>query len=313
MDKIVNVNTETIITADFKAGLTVYIDIVKPTSSGGSTTQAPDKMTWDSTNKYYYYAYTFTATGDYRININAPATRQKVVLGYQVVGAVTTVTSGAAVYCEATDVSRVLGIVEDGSRLIFSESTLPTVAEVDSMIEEASDEIDKNTGHAWRTVTISNELYDYSPPQYGDWPYYRRSDNSMIHLKHRKIRNFTSGTHKIEIWDGSSWGDLISGSFTEGRGSDYWIDYERGIVFFIGKRPRRKNNAVRMTYAFGNSVVPKDIRKLCATIVALELLDTSFYSSIVPEDSAPHHSGLRDRWVKLIDKITREHTEISVF
>ncbi len=106
----------------------------------------------------------------------------------------------AVTYCQTTDVQRVLQIVA------FSGSTTPTTTQVESFINEAEDEIDNRTGHAWREVTVVNEFYDliaYSQVNH-------RQTGIPIFLRHRAIRTLNSsegGTTSVDDCETADWND----------------------------------------------------------------------------------------------------------
>lgn len=277
---------------------------------------ASEELAWKNMTEVadglYRYAHTFTSTGTYEVTFKSSSARIKTSVVYEVGGVISTAQSAASYYCDATDVARIMRITRDGSRLTFSGSTDPTLAEVNKFIEEASDRIDKITRHAWRTVTVTDEYYEYHPQKYG-WGRWRGYDSERcIHLNHRTIHSFTEGTHKLELWNGSEWEDLIAG-YTEGRDNDYWLDYDRGILYFISKVPSRVKNALKATYAFGESAVPTDIRNLCAKLVALDLYLSADYTSLVSEGE---YSTPIDRKIEVLQKDIKElldqYTEVTV-
>ena len=65
----------------------------------------------------------------------------------------------AVTYCTVQEVARTLRFKNDQQRAIFSEETDPTYADVQDYINQVEDEIDLYTGRAWRSVTITDELY----------------------------------------------------------------------------------------------------------------------------------------------------------
>ena len=184
-------------------------------------------------------------------------------------------------YCASKDVAQLTWRNGDGSD--FSASTNPTKAFVDDLINAGEDEIDATTRHSWRSTLVSDEYRNYLI----DWSMARRSwwYRGRAYLRHRNIRGFVSGTHKIEIFDGAAWIDLISGSYTEGRASDYWIDYEQGIIYFVNTYPYEIDQGVRVTYAYGAATAPGDIKMCCAKMAAIDLVMQDDRSIMVVEGS----------------------------
>jgi hypothetical protein len=184
--------------------------------------------------------------------------------------------TGAAFYCTAANVSSFMGLPT------FTASTSPTLAEVNDIISSVCDEIDQFTHHAWRTTRVTDEYYnaaEWTPMTdgIGDW-----SDRSRIYMMHRKVRN---PMIKLECFDGNAFVNFI-GTYVEGRGSDYWLDYDRGIVHFANRYPLRRRHAVRMTYDFGDTIVPADIKNCAVMLCCYQLLQRDDRSVLLPEGTS---------------------------
>lgn len=187
----------------------------------------------------------------------------------------------AVTYCTSDDVAKF--IWRDGSGDDFTTSTNPSKAHVEQLINDAEDRIDSITTHGWRTKSESEEIHDYvvSPLTQRSW--YRRG---AAYLNHRKLINpLVSGTDKIEIWNGSEWVDIIlaANGYTEGRGDDYWIDYEKGIIYFINTYPLTTERSIRATYRYGDTIVTNSIRNACVKMVAIDLLTQDDRTVLLPE------------------------------
>ena len=109
-------------------------------------------------------------------------------------------------YTTAAKVASLLRLINMSSqvRQTLDATTDPTSTEVENFINEAEDFIDKETNHAWRPVTVTNEYHDVDAAFSGLY----RSE-LPVKLNHRSIRTMTSGTDKIEIWSGTNWIDLV--------------------------------------------------------------------------------------------------------
>ena len=210
----------------------------------------------------------------------------------------------AVSYCSDTDVQRVLQIAA------FGAGTTPTKTQVEAFINEAEAEIDIRTRHAWRTVTVTNEFYDLQAYS----QVHRNGTGIPIYLKHRVITAFSSGTDKIEVWNGSSYDEWIA-TKTEGRASDFWLDAEQGVLFLKYYFPYFTRKALRMTYRYGESSVPKDILKAAALIAAIKVLESDDRSGVIAETGDPTRVTYDTRitkWQKEIDRIIRNRTELTV-
>jgi hypothetical protein len=213
-------------------------------------------------------------------------------------------------YCTPRQVASFMG------RPQFSDSTNPTRYEVEDIISGVCDNIDTITRHAWRKKRISNEYHDVRIQDryqgYGAYPYDYSTRIALL-LKHRNVRTFTSGTHKIEVWDGTSWVDFIA-TYTEGRAQDYWINYERGIIYFVNRYPLRQRSNVRVTYDFGESIVPGDICNAAILLTAAFIIGGKEDLNVVyPQNTMGSVLDTRDRWEKWTEKAQKmldKHTNI---
>ena len=104
-------------------------------------------------------------------------------------------------YCTPEDVQRQLQIDDLGG----DGRSKPTREDVMEFILEAEEDVNRATGHSWKSETVTDEIY--SPEE-------NINDFEIgipIYLKHRKIRTLTEASgDKIEIWDGSTWTDWVA-------------------------------------------------------------------------------------------------------
>ena len=208
-------------------------------------------------------------------------------------------------YCTTADVAEFIWRAGTGDD--FTETTTPRKSAVEKLINRAEGTIDSKTHHAWRTTSVSNEYYDVRETF---WHQRLLLREIPLYLKHRYIHTFTSGTHKIEIWDGSSWNDLVSGNYTEGRDADYWIDYNEGIIFFCDTKPYYRKNGVRVTYDYGESSVPDDIKQACIMMVAISLAYQDDRSLLFPEGTSNIPlSDKVEKWQAEVNQILEKRTE----
>jgi len=211
-------------------------------------------------------------------------------------------------YCTDADVRRILQ-----TDFKFATDVLPTKDMVDDAINFAEDDIDHTTQHSWRTTTITNEFYDF-PTGFAN----RAIDygaNMQIYLRHRQVETFSSAAgDKLEIWNGSDYEDWTI-TKTEGRGDDFWVDNEQGILFIRYYYPYFTRKALRLTYRYGDTIVPKDIRDITAMTAAIQFLEADDRSSMLAETGDPtrlSYSDRIDRMQKRIDKIIKNRTELIV-
>lgn len=205
-------------------------------------------------------------------------------------------------YCSRDDVRRQLQL-----GYTFDGSSIPTADDVDEFIFEAQDGIDAETNHAWRETTVSNEYYDWPSP-----PAYRRGAGIAIYMKHRKIRDLSSvDGDKIEIWNGQEYVDWLS-TKTEGRGADFWIDLNQGVLYIYQWHTYYLERPIRLTYRYGETTVPRDIQKCCTKMVAIELVQSDDRSQILNETGdvgKVTQQSRVDQWQKDVDKILDRRRE----
>ena len=207
-------------------------------------------------------------------------------------------------YTTAANVSALLQITISGS-------TTPTTTQVETFIEEAEDQIDNITHHAWRSVTVTEEYYDFPKNAQS----YRNNVAGIpIFMRHRNITTFSSGTDKIEIWDGSSWVDWVA-TKTEGRDGDYWLDNEQGVLYIRQFFPYFITKAVRLTYRYGESSVPGDIQEATTKMAAMKVIQMDDQTSNLNETGDPTRLSYDQRisqWNKDIKRILQNNTEMFV-
>lgn len=274
-----------------------YVYIYRSTSESGTYTNIANQVVADNsyydenggTNNWYKIRYYNSSTGVYS--------------GYSDAMSVSSVT---VTYCSADDIARQLQVAEFGGE----GATRPSLDDVENIILEMQDEIDSRTKHGWREKTATDEYHDLDQLNYEDgagWP---------IYLKHRSIRTLdTSEGDKIEVWDGSSWTDWVaSANYTEGRDEDYWVDYTTGVLYIKSTGGFFKIKAVRVTYRYGESSVPKDIRKCCILMTCIDILEMNNRTLLVPEEANPmlSYSSKIARWEKKSEEIMAENSEVLV-
>lgn len=204
-------------------------------------------------------------------------------------------------YCTAVDIVNRIKIKDNDGNLITPDANSdPTLAQLDDLINQTEDEIDDRTQHAWRTVTITSEMHDIINN-------YQWGRGIPVHLFHRKIRVFDTGQgDKIEIWDGSNYDDIATNSERFNVIEEMGIIYLRGYVFSIFRE-----NRLRITYRFGDTTIPNDIKEACIVGTLIRLIESDIAMSNI--EYGPDR-GLRlertvERWQDRFDKIIERHAE----
>lgn len=199
--------------------------------------------------------------------------------------------------------------VADFLRISITCATSPSIAQVEKLIKRAEDKIDRRTGHAWRTKSTT-EIQDLPLLYSFGW-------GSMISLKHRNIKTkagscttFDSAQgDKIEVWKGatSGWTD-----YTNTAGA-YEVEYIKGEVYlrgFIFTILRR--NRVRITYRYGETSVPEDIRDATMKLTCIDLIRSSIKMDDLEFGGAINKEQAMANWQEEVDKIIRDREEVYI-
>ena len=198
-------------------------------------------------------------------------------------------------YCSVADVS-------DFLRVPITSTTTPNKTQVEKLINRKEEEIERRTGHAWRTIQKANEVHDLPLIYTFGW-------GTPVMLQHRNIKDFDAAEgDKIEIWKGGSseWENILGNSEWYDINYQYGKLFLRGFIFSILRKHR-----VRVTYRYGDSTVPGDIKDAIIKMVATEIINTSFRMDKLPTGG----SGIDiqyslARWKEDIDKTVHDRTEI---
>ena len=206
-----------------------------------------------------------------------------------------------------TNMTKDYSIANEGQiqiKSMFSKRTQPSLAEVDEIIDDNEDYIDGQTKHGWRVKTETNEYRDV-------WAMFRTLTGVGLFLKHRSIISFT----KIEVWNGQSWVDWVAGSQIEGRQNDYWADYTDGILYLrIWFIPYHELSA-RITYTYGETTVPGDIKKCATFLSAADVLDGENFVAKHPAGDLDNISvsTKQSRFRRIAKDIIDTHRELYTF
>lgn len=210
-------------------------------------------------------------------------------------------------YCTPQDVASLLRLIDPDTqqRLIFSESTDPTAAEVESAIASAAETLNHRTGAAWQIKRMEKE-YHHALPGFTPQPYI------SVCLNFPPLLEFSSEDgDKLEVWNGRAWTDLLTDG-EEGREADYWVDYISGIIY-LKRRPAAADNSVRVTYRSTAGSVPADIKDACAKMAAIWYIESDFFRVGLPYgEGIPDPSSRIERWREEIDRTVADHRTMTV-
>jgi len=235
------------------------------------TLTAPDTTYYDETGTsahWYKYSYYNSVTGVE--SALSPAFQGEAI---------------ATTYTRPSLVAEFLQIRNSQGVRMFDGQTKPSIFEVLSIIKRKEDYIDQITGHAWRTRYGGTESGNATASnyEYYDLPYQRELGvGRKISLKHRKILQLASGSgDALQIWNGVSYDDYLT-TKVESRASDYWLDYEQGILYLVNYSSGMEKRVVRIKYRYGDQTVPSDIEDLATILTAIDVIISDDRSVLLP-------------------------------
>lgn len=165
-------------------------------------------------------------------------------------------------YCTVADVYRYLREALPGSTADEGDLSQPMVKD---LILEKEAEVDRACGTSWRARRVALEYHDYDTwISSGSW--------LVIQTRHKPVMTLAVASGDgFELWNGSTWEDWLANK-TQGRASDWWLEEPTGNLYMrrsilLGDRDAR----VKLSYRYGNSAVPADIKSATAMLVAAEL------------------------------------------
>jgi len=205
-------------------------------------------------------------------------------------------------YCTVEDIA-------DFLRIPIDANTVPNIIQVEKTIDRAEDRIDQRTGHAWREKTITEEVHDLPLLYTFGW-------GTPIFLQHRNIKTTIKDRldpdkgDKLEIWQGAN------GVFEDETLQDqnyelervYGKLYIRGFIFSILRK-----NRIRVTYRYGDAIVPSDIQDACIKLSCVDIIRSSFRMDPLPMGAQgidPQRSA--KMWKEDADKIIRDREEVFI-
>jgi hypothetical protein len=157
-------------------------------------------------------------------------------------------------------------------------------------IQRAESEIEEQTSSAWRSVTVTNEIYDWnfdtsykSNEQLNTINSITRTDywniayNDTIKLNHSPIVSITTlsrnsaGENAADTWT----------ALTEQTGSsgDFIKYSDEGLVKFMTNIPRFGKRSIRITYIYGHTTVPMVVNRLTILLAIKGIMGSKYADS----------------------------------
>lgn len=184
----------------------------------------------------------------------------------------------------------------------------PTKSTIEEIIEEAEVDIEKETGRAWRTITVSEwEYHDFTFRDYkkGRRTRYGRTE----YVIKSNFDDIISVTALEILTNNDEWTDLIAtgsaGSTPYDTTGDYFVQGPEGRIYLLRTLPIKGEDNIRIKYTYGKSVVPKDIRKACIFLAASQIIDyhPDMFVKAEGESGGISYGQLQNRWKEEIKKI----------
>lgn len=221
-------------------------------------------------------------------------------------------------YAEPSDVER---FIRNKS---FDASSDPTETEVQQMLLETSDDVDKRARRAWRLRERAGLVRDVNFSHNIKSAFKRRYRRARRHgfvqpLDKWGVVNLdrarVTSIENLEVLLPESTEDITA---EEGRDGDWWLDERAGTLRVTAERfkvgPLRgsgllQNPQVRVTFRHGedeqggtdtealSQSVPPSVRRATAKLVAADLLETDQYGSMVASgpENVPDQSSAAQR------------------
>lgn len=197
-----------------------------------------------------------------------------------------------ASYVSVDEVKRWLGIIDERLANKYSNE------QIKMLIEMKMDYVDRLTNTKWNgREGTTVEYHDITQPKWG-WTIYRLG--YPVYLQKMFVKRLV----KLEVFDGVGWYDLVQNG-TEGRGKDYWVLYEKGIVYINKLLIPKGGDEIRVEYVYGRDDLPMQVKELTLLLVARDILVNDRRSFVLAEGA----SGVPID--KQIDRINERISELE--
>jgi|Deesub1362A_J573_1020465.scaffolds.fasta_scaffold00327_16 hypothetical protein len=145
-----------------------------------------------------------------------------------------------------------------------------------SLITEKMGYVNRLSNMCWNgeTETVT-ERHDITKFKGG---YYFGLLGIPIHLQHSSVKTVSS----LKIFNGDEYEEWI-GNKTEGRGKDYYINYQEGIIYLNRLMFWYGGEEVIVTYTYGRDDLPYYIKELTRLLVVRDLVVNERKMFALPE------------------------------
>ena len=193
----------------------------------------------------------------------------------------------------------------------FGGTSVPSDLSVEDLIKRAEERIDYRTRKSWKFNAVTGEPNDPVLTDYARYGFFPRHKNLI------KV-------YSIKIWDGGAWSTQ-----TEGRGSDYFVNFDLGMIYFtrqflmpaiytsIGRFSSwgfgEFKNSIKMDYAYGRDPeIDKEffiVEDIATKLAAKDILRNANYNQLIVSGTDKIPTEIRARMIdeeveSLIDTLT---------
>lgn len=192
-----------------------------------------------------------------------------------VVTAGASVSGGTPYYCTIEQVRRFF--LRNTEELADANSLLSR-ADLQDVILKKMARIDQFTQRSWRSNVVTDEVGTVT---FADkW---KLNGDYLVSYRtsQQPVRSITS----LKVFQAGQEVDIL-GSGPDRAGQTWYVHYANGWVYLVGATlPSAARNGIKISYTWGESIVPDDIQEATYRLAAAELLESENFAVELPEDS----------------------------
>jgi hypothetical protein len=154
---------------------------------------------------------------------------------------------------------------------IFDTTTVPTSSAITDYIAWATALINKETGTAFESTTVTDSIFNAVTMEYEGLTALKMPKKPIVSVTNFYVDEVALGSNTTTTWTAR----------TEGRVStaDYVIIADDGLLAFHHDAPTDGILNIKSTYVYGYSTLPADVEKLATLLVVREILRAKLANS----------------------------------
>ena len=152
----------------------------------------------------------------------------------------------------------------------FSSSTDPTDTEVANIIARVQEYIDQYTGRIWTSATTTEYFDTWDEQRYSNYDvlYVPQRVQTTFFLSKRPVISINSLQENTGGLSSENWVSRATG-----YGNDAIFYGAPGYIDFFDSQPSRGLKNIKVTYTYGVSTTPNDIKYACELLSAVQVID----------------------------------------